>query len=76
MICLLDATSLQGSPTNEAKELEDYIHCLSTVKDMMNKQANFKVELKKEIVRGICVSPEKKEKFEQFQMCFLHLRNK
>ena len=41
MICLLDVTSLQGSLTNETKELEDYIHCLSTVKDMMNKQANF-----------------------------------
>ena len=38
----------------------------------MNKQAkffDFKVQLKEEIVRGVCFSPEKKEKLEQFQKC-------
>ena len=68
-------SSLQGSSTKElkeTKELEGYIHCLSPVKDTMNKQANFfdfKVQLKEEIVRGVCFSPEKKEKLEQFQKC-------
>ena len=68
MICLLDVSSLQGSSTKElqeTKELEGYIHCLSPVKDTMNKQAkffDFKVQLKEEIVRGVCFSPEKKEK--------------
>ena len=72
MICLLDVTSLQGSPTKETKELEGYIHCLSTVKDTMHKEANFfsfKVQIKEEIVRGVCFSPEKKDKFEHFQKC-------
>lgn len=75
MICLLDVLSLQGSPTKESKEtneLEGYIHCLSPVKDTMTKQAKFfyfKVQLKEEIVQGVCFSPEKKEKLEQFQKC-------
>ena len=41
MICFLHVSSLQASPTKETKELEGYIHSLSTVKDMMTKPANF-----------------------------------
>ena len=41
LIRLLDVSSLQGSQTKETKELEGYIHCLSPVKDTMNKEAKF-----------------------------------
>ena len=63
---------LQEAPTKETKELEGYIHCLSPVKDTINKRAkffDFKVQLREQIVRGVCFSPEKKEKLKQFQKC-------
>ena len=44
----------------------------SPVKDTINKRAkffDFKVQLREQIVRGVCFSPEKKEKLKQFQKC-------
>ena len=71
MLCLSDALLLQESPTKESKELEGYIHCLSFTCQGHDKQANKIFWLQSAVKgrKGVCFSPEKKEKLEQFQKC-------
>ena len=79
MLCLPDVLLLQEAPTKETKELEGYIHCLSPVKDTINKRAkffDFKVQLREQIVRGVCFSPEKKRETQAVSKVQITHKNK
>ena len=58
----------ESKPTSD--ELECYIHCISPIKNAGNplnkrKYFDFKVQTNNEVLRGVCFSPEKRQKLEQ-----------